>query len=186
MKKLNKYKYIYLFIVVLALIGFISGYLYFSVQKDEMKTEIINKININEELKGTVNNLPKRIKEEGLYLVCGVTVLPVVVNVFDIYYGPFQLGFIFRALKTYNFKFSLLFCLVYHFIPLLFKIILIRLTLSIACKIIRRIVKRDNSSKKQYKLLLKKYLVVALISLFYDFLILIFSSIINSYLMTII
>ena len=184
MKKLNKYKYIYLFIVVLALIGFISGYFYYNVQSSSTKEDIINKININEELSTTTNNTFKRLKETSIYLISSITIIPEVINIFNIYYEPFQVGFIFNILNSYNLKFSLLYTLIYHLIPLLFKLILIRITMTITYSFIKYIFKKNKKDKNKTIILIKKYLLISFFLLFYEFIIFIFNANIHSYLMT--
>lgn len=186
MKKLNKYKYIYLFIVVLSLIGFISGYMYYNIQSDNTKNEIINKIDITNELSTTTNNIPKRLKETSIYLLSSITIIPEISNIFKIYYDPFQIGFIFNTLKKYGIKFSFMYNLVYQLIPLLFKLILIRITITITSNIIRFIFKKDINLKRKIKLLIKKYLIISMTLYFYEFLVFIFNANINTYLMTII
>ena len=183
-RNIAKHKYIYLFIIVLSIIGFTSGYLFYTFQSEETKTKIIDEINIKEELNNSFNNLTKRAKEIGIVFISGILIIPEITNIFKIYYNPFEIGFIFNALKTYNIKFSLLYSLIYHIIPFIFILILIRLSFSISINII--INKRKNIKfKRKLRILLKKYILISLIILFYEFLIFIFSGSINSYLMTI-
>ena len=185
MKKLNKYKYIYLFIVILATIGFISGYLFYNIQDNETKENIQNEINIQEELNTTTNNTFKRIKESSLYLVCGLTIIPEPINIFNIYYEPFTTGFIFNTLKSYGFKFSIIYTSIYYLIPLIFKIILLRITMSISYINLKYIFKKNKSDLKRLKLLLKKYLLITIFLIFYEILIFIFNPHLHSFLMTI-
>lgn len=186
-RNITKHKYIYLFIVVLSIIGFTSGYLFYTFQNEETKTKIIDEINIKGELNNSFNNLTKRAKEIGIVFISGILIIPEITNIFKIYYNPFEIGFIFNALKTYNIKFSLLYSLIYHIIPFIFILILIRLSFSISINIIKIIInKRKNIKfKRKLRILLKKYILISLIILFYEFLIFIFSGSINSYLMTI-
>lgn len=185
MKKLNKYKYIYLFIVILSLIGFISGYCYYTIQEKSTKEEIIERINIKEEITATTNNIPKRLKESFICFISSITIIPEVSNIFKIYYEPFQTGFIFNVLKYHGTYFSFIYTLIYYLIPLLFKLILIRITMTITFNIIKYILKREHKAKKYIKVLIKKYIVITLILLFYEFVVFIFNANINSYLMTI-
>lgn len=185
MKKLNKYKYIYLFIVVLASIGLISGYFYYKVQTPETKSSIQEQINIKEELNTTTNNIYKRLKETSIYLISSITIIPEPINIFNLYYEPFTVGFIFNTLKVNGLKFSFIYTTIYHLIPLIFKIILLRITLSNTYTIIKYIFKKNQSSKKRVTILLKKYFLISFILLFYEFLIFIFNANIHSYLMTI-
>ena len=60
-KTIKKYKNIYVFILVLSLIGLSTGYLYYQTQSKTTKEELVNKLDIKESLKYGVNNLNKRI-----------------------------------------------------------------------------------------------------------------------------
>ena len=64
MKKQHiKHRNIYIFLITLSLIGLISGTLYYEFQPNTIKTDIINKLNIQEELNNRVKELEKKIKE---------------------------------------------------------------------------------------------------------------------------
>ncbi len=185
MKKLNKYKYIYLFIVILSLIGLLSGYFYYNAQSETTKEEIITQINIEEELQETTtNNILKRIKETSTYLICGLTVIPEPINIFHLYYEPFTTGFIFNTLKTYNLKFSLLYTTIYHLIPTLFKLILIRITMTLSYTISKYLFKKQKKDRHRIKILIKKYLLLSCMLYFYEFILFIFNTNIHRYLMT--
>lgn len=184
MKKLNKYKYIYLFIVILGTIGLLSGYFYYNAQNDQIKETIHNTINIEEELSSTTNNIFKSLKDSSIYLVSSITIIPEAINIFNIYYEPFEVGFIFNTLKPYSLKFTSLYTLIYYLVPLLFKLILLRLTMTITYTIIKYIFKKQKSEQKKLKLLLKKYLLITFILIFYEFILFIFNANIHRYLMT--
>ncbi len=183
-KLLKKHKHLYLFILTLALIGLLSGYFYYKVQPSTIKDNINNQININEDLSNRTNNIPKRTKELIIYLISSITIIGELLNIFNIYYEPFELGFIFSFLKQYKLKFTIYYSLTYYLIPLIFKIILLRLTISLTYNIIKYLLTKDFKIKRTIKLYLKKYLIISLILIFYEFLIYIFSPSINTYLMT--
>ncbi|MBE6145939.1 MAG: hypothetical protein E7171_04880 [Firmicutes bacterium] len=175
---------IYLFIIILSLIGLSTGYLYYETQSPSIKEELTTKINIKEDLSHGVNNIPKRLKIILKTLIYSITIIPVIINIFNIFYYPFQIGFILSLLETFSIKLSLIFITIYHLIPLIFTLILIRISFKITKNIIELIIFKDKLSIKHIKSNLKQYLLVSLILLFYEFIILIFSTNINSYLVT--
>lgn len=180
-KKLNN---IYLFILILSLIGLSTGYTYYQVQSTNIKEELISKINLKEELSSGVNNIPKRTKSIIKTLIYSITIIPQVINIFNIFYIPFQTGFILNLLDTFTIKFSLIYITIYHLIPLIFICILTKKSLNISKSIIELLLYKDKLSIKTLKKHLKEYIIISFISLFYEFIILIFSSNINSYLVT--
>lgn len=175
---------IYLFIIILSLIGLSTGYLYYETQSPSTKEELITKINIKEDLSHGVNNIPKRLKIILKILIYSITILPILINIFNIFYYPFQIGFILGILESFSIKLSLIFLTIYHIIPLLFTLILIRISIKLSKNIIELLIFKDKLSIKSIKHNLKQYLLVTIILLFYEFLIIIFSTNINSYLVT--
>ena len=185
MKKVIKKSYnIYLFILVLSLIGLSSGYLYYQVQSKNMKEELTTKINIKEELNTGVNNIPKRLKTISKTLIYSITIIPEVINIFNIFYIPFETGFILNLLETFSLKFSLIYISLYHIIPLLFNLILIRISLSLSKSIIELLIFKDKLSIKNLKVNIKRYFIVSVLLIIYEIIILIFSTNINGYLVT--
>lgn len=185
MKKVIKKSYnIYLFILVLSLIGLSSGYLYYQVQSKNMKEELTTKINIKEELNTGVNNIPKRLKTISKTLIYSIAIIPEVINIFNIFYIPFETGFILNLLETFSLKFSLIYISLYHIIPLLFNLILIRISLSLSKSIIELLIFKDKLSIKNLKVNIKRYFIVSILLIIYEIIILIFSTNINGYLVT--
>jgi hypothetical protein len=174
----------YLFILVLSLIGLSTGYLYYETQSSNIKEELSTKINLKEELSTGVNNIPKRLKQIIKTLIYSITILPSILNIINIFYYPFQIGFILNLLESFSIKLSLIYISIYHIIPLLFNLILIRIGIKLSKNIIELILFKDKLSIKDLKRNLKHYLIVAILLLFFEFLILIFSVNINSYLVT--
>ena len=99
---------------------------------------------------------------------------------------PFEIGFIFSFLTTYNLKFAIIYTLFYYLIPLLLSIILIRLSISLTYNIIKYLFKKERTIKRVIILINKKYLILSIITLLYEIIITIFSTNLNGYLMTII
>ena len=184
MKKLFKYRNVYVFVIILATIGFISGYIYFRVQPHDVKDNIINSYNINENLDKRVNNIKKRLINNGKILGFSVLIIPSVLNVFNIFYEPFQIGFIFNIFND-HLGFSLLFILIYYIIPLIFSLMLIKVGFTVSRRIINCLFDRNNRKNKEYlKTILLKYLIIFSASIVYEIFIFIFSKSINSYLLS--
>lgn len=185
-RNIAKYHSIYLFITILSLIGFITGFCYYKVQSDSIKQNIKESINIEEDLSSSSNNILKRIKSSASILVNSFFIITQISNISKIFINPFEIGFIFSFLITYNFKVSIIYITAYHIIPLLFTFILIRISLTVSLNILKLIITRDKKIIKHLKRLLIKYLLITSFLLIYEIIISIFSSNINSYLMTII
>ena len=95
---------IYLFILILSLIGLGSGYTYYQVQTNEIKNELVTMIDLKEELSSGVNNIPKRFKVIIKTLINSLLVIPQLVNLFNIFYMPFQTGFVLNLLDDFSLK----------------------------------------------------------------------------------
>lgn len=183
-RNIAKHKYIYIFIITLSLIGFICGYIYYNIQSSSIKENTLSQINIKEELSSDINNTPKRIKKSITIFLCSIFIITQFFNIFELFYNPFQIGFILSLLKTYSFKFSIIYSLIYFIIPLLFQIILIRISINITISIIKLILLKERKIKHKTITLIKKYILITIISISYEILIVIFSTNINAYLMT--
>ena len=186
MKNLFKYKYLYTFLIIITTIGFISGYLYFKIQPENTKQEALEMINIHDELNNSVNNIPKRLKFISKTSIYSITIIPQIFNIFETFYKPFQQGFIFNLLNQYNLKLSFFYNLIYNFIPLIFYLVLIRISISVSTNIISYIIFKEIKKINILKKLIKKYFLISTFLIFYEFIIMIFSTNINAYLMTLI
>ncbi len=184
-KNIVKYHSIYLFIVTLSLIGFISGFFFYKVQNTEKKEYISTNINIEEDLSRGTNNIIKSIKNSTNTFINSIIIITQIKNISKIFINPFEIGFIFSFLLTYNFKFSFLYTSIYLIIPLLFNFILIRISITISIDIIKLILIREKKGLKHLKLICIKYLLITSFLLLYELILSIFSSNINAYLMTI-
>ena len=183
-KTIKKYKNIYMFILALSLVGLSTGYLYYQTQSKNTKEELLNKLDIKESLNYGVNNLNKRVNIVTKTLIYSITIIPQVINVFNIFYLPFETGFILNLLESYSIKFSLIYITTYHLIPIVLTLILIKISLILSKNIIELIIFKDKLSIKNLKKQLLKYLIVSLILFIYEIFILIFSTNINGYLIT--
>lgn len=185
MKKQHiKQRNIYIFLITLSLIGLISGTLYYEFQPNTIKTDITNKLNIQEELNNRVNNLPKSIKESSSILIYSVLIIPSIINIFNIFYNPFKIGFLYNVLKTYSLKLSIIYILIYQIIPYLFQLILTKISITLIYSIIKKLIYYKKESFNRIILLLKKYFIISIFLFIYEILIIIISKNINSYLMT--
>ncbi len=185
-KNILKYHNIYLFIIVLAFIGFLCGFFYYKVQSAEVKDNIKTTIAIEEDLGQGSNNIFKSIKKSFFVLGAGLLVLTQISNLIKIFYEPFEIGFIFSFLLHYNLKMAFIYTLLYHLIPLFFLFILIRISITISIDLIRLILVRSKKDFKHFKLILIKYLIIAGFLFFYEFIIALFSAQVNAYLLTLI
>ena len=183
-KVIKKYQNIYLFILMLSLIGLSSGYLYYQTQPNKTKEELVNKLNIKESLNYGVNNLPKRLKIITKTFIYSIFILPQIINVFNIFYIPFETGFILNLLESYSLKLSLIYISIYHIMPLILVLILIKISFLISKSIIEVILFKDRKSIKNLKKHVIKYILVTSILIIYEIFIFIFSTNINGYLMT--
>lgn len=174
----------YLFILILSIIGLSTGYIYYETQSSTIKEELTTKINIKEDLSSGVNNIPKRLKTIIKTFLYSILIIPIIISIFNIFYYPFQIGFILNLLDTFSIKLSLIYISLYHIIPLVFTLILIRISIKISKNIIELLIFKDKLGIKEIKRNIKHYLYTSIVLLFYEFLILIFSSNINSYLVT--
>lgn len=183
-KIIKKYKNIYLFILVLSLVGLSSGYIYYQTQPTNIQKELINELNIKESMSSGVNHLPKRTTFIIKTFIYSITIIPQVINIFNIFYLPFETGFILNILESYSIKFSLIYITIYHLIPLILSLILIKIGITLAKYILELIIFKDKLSTKNLKLSLKKYLIVSILLIIYEIYIYIFSININGYLVT--
>lgn len=183
---INKHRNIYLFITTLSIIAFITGIFYYKTQTQIIKNDIKESINIKEDLKLGTNNIFKRSKEIFFIFISSIFIITIIFNYLKLFTMPFEIGFIFSFLTTYNLKFAIIYTLFYYLIPLLLSIILIRLSISLTYNIIKYLFKKERTIKKNIILISKKYLILSIITLLYEIIITIFSTNLNGYLMTII
>lgn len=180
--KLLKYTNIYVFIVVLAFIGFIAGYNYYRFQPEQLKNDIVENYDLSIKLNNRVNNIGKRIVEHSKKLVYSITIIPSIINVFNIFYEPFQCGFIFNIFND-NLLFGGLFILFYYLIPLIFSLMLIKVGFTLSKRIILLLFNyKDRNCKANCKKILLKYLIIFMISIIYEIIVFISSKGFNSYL----
>lgn len=181
---MKKHRNIYLFLYLLAIIGLITGIKYYEIQNSTTKEEIKNQINIKEELSKRTNIILKESKDILKTYLCGLTIIPQIFNIIDVFYEPFKLGFISKYLLQYNAKFTFYYTLFYQLIPLIFYIILIRISISISKSIISWLIYRNTQYKNKIIQLSLKYFIISLILFLYSIILFIFSININEYLLS--
>ena len=158
--------------------------MYYQTQSSELQSKITNDLNIKETLKQGVNNIPKRTKFIIKTLIYSITILPQIINIFNIFYIPFETGFILNILNAYSLKFSIIYITIYHIIPLIIELILIKISIMLSKRIIELLIFKDKLSIKNLKHQTKKYLIISSILIIYEIFIYIFSTNINGYLVT--
>lgn len=184
-KNIKRHQSIYLFIVILSIIGFFTGFFFYKTQSPSTKETIKESINIEEDLHSSSNNIIKRSKQIVFILMASLFLITIIINYVKIFIEPFQIGFIFSFLLTYNLKFAWIYSFFYHFIPLIFILILIRISTTISLDIIKFLYTKEQKVKKHLCLILKKYALISIFFLSYELLLAIFSTNLNAYLMTI-
>lgn len=183
-RNIVKHHNIYIFIIVLALIAFISGRMYYKVQPKETKESIKETIAIEEDLTYSTNNIFKRVKDSFLILISGIFIVTQIFNIFKIFKMPFEIGFVYSFLKSYSFKLAFIYTTLYQIIPLIITLILIRISITISFNLIKAIIYRKRTTIQKIKRLFKKYLIIFAFLLLYEIIIAIFSININTYLLT--
>lgn len=180
MKRIRKQsKNIYLFIIIVASIGLLSGYNYYKLSSETEKQEINNSINIEE----TLNKRPKIIKniiDPIIILISSILIIPSIINIVKIFYNPFTIGYLFALISSYNIKLSIYYNLIYQLIPNIFILILIKLSINITINIIKKLY-----TKSKIKRYIKKYLLITIFYYIYLIIIYIFSININTNLLKI-
>lgn len=183
-RNIVKHHNIYIFIIILALIAFITGRIYYKVQPKETKEFIKETIAIEEDLTYSTNNIFKRCKDSFLILISSMFIITQIFNIFKIFKMPFEIGFVYSFLKSYSFKLAFIYSTLYQIIPLIITLILIRISITISYSIIEAIIYRKRITILKIKRLLKKYLIIFSILILYEIIIAIFSININAYLLT--
>jgi stage II sporulation protein M len=169
-KKVNR------FVLVIFIIGFISGCFFLTIISTEEKTIIADQItnfiaNINNNTLNNITIFKNNLISNLLYIIIlwilGLSIIGIIINIFLIYLKGFILGFTISSIVlTYKIK-GILFNLIYVFPNELLKILMLitigvySLTLSIS--ILREILKKNNN---KLRTLFKRYTIILIISIF--------------------
>ena len=183
-KVIKKYKNIYLFIIIVAIIGLISGYMYAKYQTTETKEILNNSIDINNILKDSTNNITLYIKKHTTITLLSITPITAILNIINIFYEPFTIGFIINTFSKYSLKFNIIYLNIYYIIPLIITLIIIKNSLSITYEIVKLILNKNKKTK--ITKLIKKQLLLIILSIIYEIIIWLYSGLLNNYLINII
>lgn len=188
MKKRTSYhpNPIYIFIIILFIIGFISGIQYYNIQDEETKNSIKEQYQIQENLQYQTNNIFKNIKKNSTIYLSSLTPITALINIFKNYYEPFTIGFLNAYLKTINKNFAYKYILIYHLIPLIILIIILKTSYTITKNITLYIIKKNKKLLIKIKKLSIKFLIISIINIIYELIIFIYSTKINEYLISLI
>jgi stage II sporulation protein M len=164
------------FVLIIFIIGFISGCFFLTIISTEEKTIVANQItnfitNINNNTLNNItifkNNLISNLIYIILLWILGLSIIGIIINVFIIYIKGFILGFtISGIILAYKIK-GLLFGLIYIFPNELFKILTIIIlgvySLTLSFGIIKELLKKNNN---KLRLLFKRYVIVLVLCIF--------------------
>lgn len=181
---IKKRKNVIIFYLIIIIIGLTSGYKFYSYQEGKTKQSIIERIDIKENLSYKTNNILKDFKDIIKILLYSVLIITLFINIFNIFYKSFQIGFLFNILKTFSTKLSIIYLITYKIIPLLFLIILTNKGYKLAKSIVAYIITKNKEKKQIIIANLKYFIITSFILISYEFIIFLYSEIINKYLLT--
>lgn len=176
---------IIIFYSIITLIGLISGYKFYEIQPTDTKKTIQEKIDIKENLSYKSNNIFKTTKDILIILICSITIIPCIVNLFNTFYKSFQIGFLYNVLKQINIKLSLTYISIYKLIPYILIISLTQLAFQITLNIIKYIL--SNKNHKYLNILrkkLKQFMIISIVLIITELIIFLYSEFLNNYLLT--
>lgn len=183
-KALKKNKNIIIFYTIITIIGFISGYKFYSYQEPSLKDNIQERINIKENLSYKTNNIIKDFKDIAIIFIYSILIISTIINIFNIFYKSFQIGFIFNILTLINIKLSIIYILIYKIIPYIFLIILTHKGIKLTKSILKYIITKNKDEINNIIYHIKKFFITSFILISYEFIIFLYSEIINNYLLT--
>lgn len=163
------------FVLLLFIIGFISGALFLTIVNTEDKEIVISQItnfitNIDNNSVNNLDILKNSLINNYVYIfviwILGLSIVGVIINIFLVYLKGFILGFTLSSfVLTYKVK-GILFSLIYVFPNELIKILIILLlgvySLTLSKDIIKELLKKKNND---IRIVFKRYVVVLGISI---------------------
>lgn len=173
-----------IFFTIITLLGLISGYKFYTYQPLETQHSIQEQLNIEDNLSYKTNNILKDLKDILIIIISSVLIIPTIINIFNIFYKSFQIGFIFNILNNINTKLSITYLTIYKIIPYIFIIILTNKGLKISYNIIKYLITKNKDTSHKILTLLKQFIIISSILIIYEFIIFLYSEIINKYLIT--
>ena len=182
MKNIIKHnKYLLLFILSIIVVGLITGFVYFYFLKDNTRLDIINTIKNTNNY--SYNFILKDLFIMSLILVMSFFLIGAFLNIFNIFYDSFSIGFLINIyFTTFNIN-GLIYILIYIFVTklivILFKIIFLKKTINISRFVIGKIIyKKDNYLKDKIMINFKNALYIIIIVIICNIIILFISPII--------
>ena len=178
-------KNIITFFTIITYIGLITGYKFYSYQNTETKTKINETLDIKTNLSYKTNNLLKDSKDILLIIICSVLLIPSIINIFNIFYKSFQIGFLYNILNTINTKLSILYISIYKLIPFILITILTKYSLNISFNLLKYFINKKNKNNIDNLIRnIKHFTYISIALLIYEFILFLYSEIINNYLIT--
>lgn len=181
---IKKSKTTIIFYTIITFLGLISGYKFYSYQDTNTKQTIQEKLNIKENLSYKTNNILKDIKDIFIIIIYSILIIPCLINIFNIFYKSFQIGFLFNILNTLSIKTSIIYLTIYKIIPYIFLIILTNIGLKLSKLLFQYILTKKKDIIYKILIILKRILTTSLLLISYEFIIFLYSEIINKYLIT--
>ena len=173
-----------IFFSIITFLGLITGYKFYTYQDTETKTKIIETLNIEENLSYKTNNILKDLKDIFIILISSILIIPTIINIFNIFYKSFQIGFLFNILNNISTKLSLTYLTIYKIIPFIFLNLLTIKGLKISYNILKYLITKNKDIISIILRNIKQFLVLSFILIIYEFILFLYSEIINKYLIT--
>ena len=105
-----------IFLLIITFLGLLTGYKFYTYQPDNIKTSITEQLNIQDNLTYKTNNITKDLKDIFTILLSSILIIPTIINIFNIFYKSFQIGFLFNILNHLSTKFSILYLIIYKMV----------------------------------------------------------------------
>ena len=177
-------KKLIIFYSIIIIFGYITGHTIYKKQSEEFKTQIIEKIDIKENLSYKTNNILKRTKEIFIILILSILIIPSIINISNIFYNSLIIGFLSSILSTINIKLSFIYISLYKLITFIFLLTLTHIGFKISKQIIKYLLDKNTSNKTKLIKIFKNFLTISFILITYEFILFLYSEIINKYLIT--
>lgn len=173
-----------IFLTIITFLGLITGYKFYTYQPTDTKTKIIEQLNIEENLSYKTNNILKDLKDIFIIFISSILIIPTIINIFNSFYKSFQIGFLFNILNNISTKLSITYLTIYKIIPLIFLNLLTIKGLKISYNILKYIITKNKEIISYILRNIKHFLVLSSILIIYEFILFLYSEIINKYLIT--
>ena len=164
-----------IFFSIITFLGLITGYKFYTYQEQETKTKIIETLNIEENLSYKTNNILKDLKDIFIILISSILIIPT---------KSFQIGFLFNILNNISTKLSLTYLTIYKIIPFIFLTLLTIKGIKISYNILKYLITKNKEITNSILRILKQFIVLSSILIIYEFILFLYSEIINKYLIT--